>query len=100
MNISELIRELESFKEKHGDLKVWTDEGEVAFIVPYLVMDDSTDTVCFISCEDEDEDNDWCEDEKGFDGQPVIKINYKNDGSSGIGERQRRPYGWWKGAKL
>lgn len=23
-----------------------------------------------------------------------------NDGSSGLGERQRKPYGWWRGTKL
>lgn len=50
MNISKLIKELESFKEKHGDLKVWASDGEVVSITPYLVMDDSNDTVCFISC--------------------------------------------------
>ncbi len=30
-------------------------------ITPYLVMDDSNDTVCFISCGEEDDD--WHEDE-------------------------------------
>lgn len=61
MNISELIKELESFKEKHGDLKVWASDGEVVSITSYLVMDDSNDTVCFISCGEEDDD--WYEDE-------------------------------------
>lgn len=46
---------------KHGDLKVWASDGEVVSITPYLVMDDSNDTVCFISCEDEEDE--WCEDE-------------------------------------
>lgn len=35
-------------------------DGEVVSITPYLVMDDSNDTVCFISCGEED---DWYEDE-------------------------------------
>lgn len=30
----------------------------------------------------------------------VLDTLNENDGSSGIGERQRRPYGWWKGEKL
>lgn len=36
-------------------------DGEVVSITPYLVMDDSNDTVCFISCGEEDDD--WYEDE-------------------------------------
>lgn len=32
MNISELIKELESFKEKYGDLKVWASDGEVVLL--------------------------------------------------------------------
>lgn len=56
MKISELIKELESFKNEYGDIKVFCIDSDYGYIPKHLVLD----TVCIENENDTDEEFDVC----------------------------------------
>lgn len=58
MNVTELIQQLQDFKEKHGDLKVCVDGEYTLNINKGVLFSDETEDVCLISSQYEDEEDD------------------------------------------